>query len=173
MFRIEGPLACNIEVRNIPIIELTGMIEEIDSSVLEGLEVFFDFPNDTFIKVLHTIYTEEIEGMLSLALLRPDGTVDCVILDFDNQWEALGRMYGYPECCIHDFIKLGHEELGYYRNFTGTGYVPCQVCDDKPMNEVVKVICENRFVDHPFMLEVRDLDEQIAKLQVLAKLIEN
>lgn len=51
-----------------------------------------------------------------------------------NKYFSLGKKYGYPECCINEFIM--HSNLKTYsklpnRKLHGTGYRPCLSCNSK------------------------------------------
>lgn len=57
-------------------------------------------------------------------------------------WKMWGKWYGYPDCCI-DALCKGEQKRGGY--FTGTGFVPCIKCYDKPVEDVVAHIKVNRW----------------------------
>lgn len=64
-----------------------------------------------------------------------------------NKHFELGKLYGYPECCIKQFCKehsLGMV-VGLHRNLTygfdfNIGYVPCDKCTEK----LIKIECEKK-----------------------------
>ena len=62
-------------------------------------------------------------------------------------WFLSGIYYGYPVCCIDDFIYCG-ETKSYKsrekRKLDGTGYVPCSACNKKSEEELVQAINDNR-----------------------------
>ncbi len=62
-------------------------------------------------------------------------------------WEMWGKYFGFPSCCIEAFLKGEHKKGGY---FCGTGFVPCEKCYDKPVEEVMNVIKVNRICPTPF-----------------------
>lgn len=50
-------------------------------------------------------------------------------------WEEDGRMFGYPECCIQDFVHrvrtlaMSREVTSPRRGeWTGSGFIPCKLC---------------------------------------------
>lgn len=62
-------------------------------------------------------------------------------------WFLSGVYYGYPPCCIEEFIA--YAESGNFsdrpdRKLNGTGYVPCKSCNEKSEKELVKDINRNR-----------------------------
>lgn len=49
-----------------------------------------------------------------------------------QRFYKLGSMYGYPKCCITEFIVA--TQSGYYlfrgeRKLNGSGYIPCLHCN--------------------------------------------
>jgi len=49
-----------------------------------------------------------------------------------TQWASLGKYYGFPDCCIDEFVSFavtGYPNRSKKRKFHGTGYVPCKHCD--------------------------------------------
>lgn len=65
-----------------------------------------------------------------------------------NKYFLLGKKYGYPECCINEFIM--HSNLKTYyklpnRKLHGTGYRPCLSCNTKYSKNILTVnINKNR-----------------------------
>jgi hypothetical protein len=62
-------------------------------------------------------------------------------------WFLSGVYYGYPVCCIDEFIY--YAESGLYderedRKLNGTGYVPCKECNQKSERELLETISYNR-----------------------------
>lgn len=43
-------------------------------------------------------------------------------------WRIVGKMYGYPDCCIDAFIKLEHLDCQNLSAdfFYGSGFIPCK-----------------------------------------------
>jgi hypothetical protein len=68
-----------------------------------------------------------------------------------EHFKKMGRMFGYPECCINDFLIV--ELPRRQSEFTGTGYVPCEVCSKKSRQELLDVIAINRKFPKPFPLD--------------------
>lgn len=53
-------------------------------------------------------------------------------------WRMQGRQFGYPICCINHFVENASPtpEWAEYMDsnpLTGTGFVPCPNCKDKPV----------------------------------------
>ena len=76
---------------------------------------------------------------------------------------SLGRYFGYPECCIEDFLyrvelikeqkKRGLKQEKIKRKFHGTGYVPCPQCNKLDMATLIRTINANRGHDKPFPID--------------------
>jgi len=68
----------------------------------------------------------------------------------------LGEYFGYPPCCIADFIEYvlvyqkGQAPIRGQRKLTGTGYVPCPKCNEKSVAELLSYIAANRQHPKPF-----------------------
>ena len=63
------------------------------------------------------------------------------------KWLRMGMEFGYPPCCIGDFIL--NAVSGAYatiprRKLHGTGYVPCAKCDKQTEDELIAIINSNR-----------------------------
>lgn len=76
-----------------------------------------------------------------------------------RSWELLnrylhqGRNFGYPECCINQFLILSgtpwwYSELPWYssRTLKLDGYVPCESCAKTPRQQLVNDINSRRKV---------------------------
>lgn len=65
-----------------------------------------------------------------------------------NKYLLLGKKYGYPECCINEFItysNLRTHSKFLDRKLHGTGYKPCLACNNKySENELIANINKNR-----------------------------
>lgn len=66
-----------------------------------------------------------------------------------------GIYYGYPRCCIDDFLVTVEDFQvrrirRLPRKLTGTGYVPCPICNEKTEEELKDVINKNRVCPIPF-----------------------
>ena len=73
-----------------------------------------------------------------------------------NGWEIIGKQYGYPQCCIDEFLQLKHLGDGP-RKLCGTGYIPCVECNKKTEQELIDVINANRTHPTPFPIETSDV----------------
>jgi hypothetical protein len=76
-----------------------------------------------------------------------------------------GAYYGYPECCVKDFIqrvvdyRQGKPLAFLERKLDGTGYIPCLICNEKSEEELLTVISSNRKCKKPFPMEDDEDDE--------------
>lgn len=78
---------------------------------------------------------------------------------------SLGRYFGYPDCCIEDFLyrvelikalrKQGLKPKPPKRKLQGTGYVPCPKCNKLDAATLVRTINANRGHDKPFPIDGR------------------
>jgi hypothetical protein len=66
-------------------------------------------------------------------------------------FKKMGKMFGYPECCIAEFCIV--EIPRPIRQFNGTGYLPCAECNKKTEQELLDVIAKNRKFPKPFPLD--------------------
>jgi hypothetical protein len=71
----------------------------------------------------------------------------------------LGRYFGYPDCCILNFLGRGMAlHMGYMKlasisgklPLEGTGYVPCPVCRQRSEDELKAEIGNRRQCPLPF-----------------------
>ena len=102
---------------------------------------------------------------------------------------GLGRVFGYPKCCITDFIinlydfTPNKNEFSEKKTWLDYGYIPCNVCCKKPTKLLVEEISKKRLVKTEFpnnsdithdetlapltkqvvMFEVLDIAEEIEK----------
>lgn len=63
-------------------------------------------------------------------------------------WVHNGRLYGYPECCIKDFLIVVLPRRDSV--FSGTGFIPCEECCKRDPLELVEEIAKNRKVAGDF-----------------------
>ena len=64
-------------------------------------------------------------------------------------WKVLGTILGYPKCCIKSFSTENYRTRGT-RKLSGTGYVPCRMCNLKDESDLVDTINKNRYIDTKF-----------------------
>jgi hypothetical protein len=70
-----------------------------------------------------------------------------------ESWIHTGMCFGYPICCIADFIwniQSGEYKTRKKRKFDGTGYVPCKACNRLPKHIILAQIQELRGCELPF-----------------------
>lgn len=67
-------------------------------------------------------------------------------------WAYKGWYYGYPDCCVGEFIANAVKGISETkpRKFHGTGYVPCTKCNKKTEKQLLKKIAKNRKHPKPF-----------------------
>lgn len=76
----------------------------------------------------------------------------------EPQWVTYGLFFGFPICCIKDFIETPFDKRKYYKKgkHTGTGYIPCSKCI-APINEnwslFQKNIKKRRISPTPFPID--------------------
>ena len=71
----------------------------------------------------------------------------------DATLEDMGVYFGYPQCCINEF--MGNFRTGAWRNrgtrkLDGTGYIPCVECNKKSVTELKEAIAKHRIHPEPF-----------------------
>jgi hypothetical protein len=74
-----------------------------------------------------------------------------VLLDIPQStldyWDRVGKLLGYPECCVKDFLI---PMLPRRRSvFSGTGFIPCEACNNRDQAELWREINNNRHKDLP------------------------
>lgn len=69
-----------------------------------------------------------------------------------SQWIKWGNAFGYPTCCITEFVQRCRRGVVLYekRKFYGTGYVPCKNCNAKTEFELLNYIQTHRTFPKPF-----------------------
>ena len=75
-----------------------------------------------------------------------------------DRTRRLGEGLGYPKCCIDEFIVADYTNRPT-RKFTGTGYVPCESCNEKTHEELEATInanrkCPQRFPNEPWPQQI-------------------
>lgn len=88
----------------------------------------------------------------------------------------LGRLYGYPDCCVEAFIdkdqwsldELVRDHIAHTmgRPWNGTGFVPCSACRAQAAADfaafVANVITPNRAAISPFPESAHSLIQRAA-----------
>ena len=64
-------------------------------------------------------------------------------------WVIQGMQFGYPPCCIGEFVQYGLASQNVLRQrgkrkFHGTGFVPCKDCNNKSVESLLARINEYR-----------------------------
>lgn len=80
----------------------------------------------------------------------------------------LGRDFGYPECCIREFIMtrfggMRYITSGLTRKLDGSGYIPCCKCNKKTEQDLILEITKHRspkYPAFPFDVELSKLSER-------------
>ena len=80
-------------------------------------------------------------------------------MDFIERGWLMGKLYGYPDCCIKEMVEYTGayglhvlETRGRGNPFMGTGFIPCEKCWNIPYDTMLKTINEKRHPDlEPFM----------------------
>lgn len=69
---------------------------------------------------------------------------------------SYGNYFGYPKCCINDFVKMVIEDKtpGRIQEKVGeyTGFIPCSYCSWRILTKNVKLddLIQNRTCNEPF-----------------------
>ena len=76
-----------------------------------------------------------------------------------SKWEAYGIYFGYPRCCVDNFLRnvmipFWYENKNLYpsgRLLDGTGFVPCPKCNKEHTEKsLVALINSKRYCEDPF-----------------------
>lgn len=82
-----------------------------------------------------------------------------------KQWFELGRLLGYPQCCIETFVVRATKlDLTIGTPLGNTGYIMCDVCKEKSYTEVVALIDKQR---HPQLPPFPTVSMSFKKLKEL------
>lgn len=72
-------------------------------------------------------------------------------------WIQQGAKYGYPICCVANFVEVGREFPTRQHDFEAShphlraqGFVPCPACQQRPVNDIIKEINRERTHPEPF-----------------------
>lgn len=77
-------------------------------------------------------------------------------------WLLRGIFYGYPSCCIKEFLETGIGEFRAKAPHYGTGFLCCKACDSKTPESLTSEISTQRFADSAFPDAHDDEDEYVA-----------
>lgn len=65
-------------------------------------------------------------------------------------WQKMGMHFGYPKCCADAFIRLKHISDPGPRQLNGSGYIPCNWCNEhKTTEQLINTINFNRSEELP------------------------
>lgn len=81
-------------------------------------------------------------------------------------WTRLGKYFGYPDCCIKDFIKHGSDQtVDQWAVHRGTGFIPCRLHAQDIVEGVYSLesLIQNRQHSLPFPFENKAEKEQFIK----------
>ncbi|WNV46013.1 hypothetical protein [Aeromonas phage AerS_266] len=71
-----------------------------------------------------------------------------------DKWVVYGILHGYPSCCIKAFSTCDVFAMQHYKSsaFTlnGTGFVPCDICNNRTSESLIAEINQNRLVNYKF-----------------------
>jgi hypothetical protein len=71
-----------------------------------------------------------------------------------SHWQMFGIYCGYPQCCRDAFEQCANSQnydRPYINPFHGSGFVACESCAKREMNDVMKEINDHRFRPYPFI----------------------
>lgn len=60
-----------------------------------------------------------------------------------TNWDIYGMYFGYSRCCIKAFSKGNHIGMPP-RKLHGSGYIPCDVCNEKSEETLISEIRKRR-----------------------------
>lgn len=92
---------------------------------------------------------------------------DQQIREMLEPWYYTGKFYGYPDCCIDDFVsRIITEEYSdgmteaQHQVHDGTGFIPCHSCATKIVNgeTTLEGLIQNRQCSNPFPVEEDGID---------------
>jgi hypothetical protein len=80
---------------------------------------------------------------------------------YSEHWQERGRYYGYPECCIENFVnkvifrKLSKEQEQVHKNH---GFIPCPECAKKVVEGITTLegLIKDRICKTPFPIDDHD-----------------
>jgi hypothetical protein len=76
-------------------------------------------------------------------------------------WYILGKFYGYPECCIQNFIIVQPEQRTENQKLAMKhGFVPCHNCADDIVKKNIKIdnLIVKRKASTPFPIPPSDVE---------------
>lgn len=79
-----------------------------------------------------------------------------------NHVALFGRYYGFPSCCVKDFVdgKSHAYRLRKKRHLDGTGFIPCYQCQrKKTATQLMEEIQRNRICSLPFPEQHDEFDD--------------
>ena len=68
-------------------------------------------------------------------------------------WISQGMRYGYPPCCIGEFVIHWIKDTCHTRKkrkFDGTGFIPCIKCNTRTKRALLKELAARRSEPKPF-----------------------
>jgi len=69
-------------------------------------------------------------------------------------WKNKGKYYGYPDCCINDFVERNFDEgLSAEQEKTyNHGFIPCQKCAERILKgeTTLELLITNRRHNNPY-----------------------
>jgi hypothetical protein len=77
-------------------------------------------------------------------------------VNWEDRAKLLGDHFGFPDCCIVEFSSGDTRCPPLVRQFHGTGYVPCKLCNLLSKEELLKNIESKR--KHPLPFPEDDFD---------------
>ena len=66
-----------------------------------------------------------------------------------NYFRAMGEYFGYPECCIDNFVSR-NRYVTKDSIFLGSGFIPCCECDSKTKGLNIENACKVIGITNPF-----------------------
>jgi hypothetical protein len=77
-----------------------------------------------------------------------------------SNWETNGKWFGYPECCINDFVTRGENDFirptrNQSKISNHSGFIPCSYCSWKVLSKQCKLedLIDKRRAPYPFKVK--------------------
>ena len=77
-----------------------------------------------------------------------------------SKWEKNGKWFGYPDCCINDFVTRGENDFirptrNQCKMSKNSGFIPCSYCSWKVLSKqcTLEELINKRKAPYPFIVK--------------------